>query len=376
MTTKISASMLAESSGVKITSLTYPNSQSGANNNGGDTVTVTGSGFNTGAIVCIDTTNCTTTYVSSTSLTFISPAKNAGTYHVYVYNTDGSSGIKPNGIEILSFGPPSVEYLVVAGGGAGGYERGGGGGAGGLLTAAGFAITAGSPITVTVGAGATASGTYTDSPPRGSDSVFSTITTKGGGGGIAADRYAGSTQTGGSGGGGAGQFVNSGGAGVYPGSTYLSQTRQGYDGGTATYSAPYYGAGGGGGSTSVGGNGTSTVAGNGGTGTTSSISGSSVDYAGGGGGGTYGGGTAGTASFGGGAGGTTAIGTNGTANTGGGGGGGGAGTKAGGNGGSGVVIIRYVNTYSNAASTTGSPTLTNTGGYKSYTFTSSGSITF
>jgi hypothetical protein len=40
------------------------------------------------------------------------------------------------------------------------------------------------------------------------------------------------------------------------------------------------------------------------------------------------------------------------------------------------VIIRYPNTYPDAVSTTGSPTFTNTGGYKIYTFTGSGSITF
>ena len=56
--------------------------------------------------------------------------------------------------------------------------------------------------------------------------------------------------------------------------------------------------------------------------------------------------------------------TDGTTNTGGGGGGGRDGINlSGGNGGSGIVIIRYANTYDNAASTTGSPTYTNTGGY-------------
>jgi len=51
---------------------------------------------------------------------------------------------------------PTVEYLVIAGGGGGGGSQGdtgGGGGAGGLLTASGFAVSAGSPITVTVGGG-------------------------------------------------------------------------------------------------------------------------------------------------------------------------------------------------------------------------------
>jgi hypothetical protein len=45
-------------------------------------------------------------------------------------------------------------------------------------------------------------------------------------------------------------------------------------------------------------------------------------------------------------------------------------------GGSGIVIIRYLDTFPNAASTTGSPTLTQTGGYKIYTFNASGSITW
>ena len=51
----------------------------------------------------------------------------------------------------------SVEYLVVAGGAGGGSGNsgdgsGGGGGAGGYRTATDFAVTPGSPITVTVGA--------------------------------------------------------------------------------------------------------------------------------------------------------------------------------------------------------------------------------
>jgi hypothetical protein len=62
----------------------------------------------------------------------------------------------------------------------------------------------------------------------------------------------------------------------------------------------------------------------------------------------------------------------------GGGGGGSTGglTKNGGLGGSGIVIIRYADTFGAAESTTGSPTFTTTGGYNIYTFTGSGTITF
>jgi hypothetical protein len=49
---------------------------------------------------------------------------------------------------------------------------------------------------------------------------------------------------------------------------------------------------------------------------------------------------------------------------------------AGGTGGSGVVIIRYADTFASATSTTGSPVITVSGGYRIYNFTSSGTITF
>jgi hypothetical protein len=74
----------------------------------------------------------------------------------------------------------------------------------------------------------------------------------------------------------------------------------------------------------------------------------------------------------------TSFGNAATANTGGGGGAGGGsgGGSNGGAGGSGIVIIRYADTFTDAVSTTGSPTKYVGSGYKYYVFNGSGSITF
>jgi hypothetical protein len=45
-------------------------------------------------------------------------------------------------------------------------------------------------------------------------------------------------------------------------------------------------------------------------------------------------------------------------------------------GGSGIVVVRYADSYPAAISTTGSPTITVSGGYRIYKWTGSGSITF
>jgi enterochelin esterase-like enzyme len=45
-------------------------------------------------------------------------------------------------------------------------------------------------------------------------------------------------------------------------------------------------------------------------------------------------------------------------------------------GGSGFVAIRYPDTFPAAIATTGSPTITVTGGYRIYSWTGSGSVTF
>ena len=80
--------------------------------------------------------------------------------------------------QLSSASATNLEYLVVAGGGGGGTQ-GGGGGAGGYREGTNFPFSTAIAYTVTVGAGGAAN-------TNGSDSVFSTITSTGGGKGGAA----------------------------------------------------------------------------------------------------------------------------------------------------------------------------------------------
>ena len=177
--------------------------------------------------------------------------------------------------------------------------------------------------------------------------------------------------------------------------SFLAMPGQGFAGGD-TSTTQYSGGAGGGGSGSAGVSVRTNYGGIGGAGTCSTITGQRVFYAGGGGSGAATGATpygiVGLGSAGGGNGGiarnqagTTNArrGDNATANTGSGGGGGGsgwasmpAGGVAGGNGASGIVIIRYPQINSAPALVTGSPQVSYSDGYQIYTFTSSGSIIF
>jgi len=86
-------------------------------------------------------------------------------------------------------GVTSVDVLVVAGGGAGVDQHGGGGGAGGLIFMPGYPVTPGGTVSVTVGCGGQGQAApISDSQATpvamiGQDSVFGTLTAKGGGNG-------------------------------------------------------------------------------------------------------------------------------------------------------------------------------------------------
>ncbi len=245
--------------------------------------------------------------------------------------------------------PLAVDYLVVAGGGggAGNTSFGSGGGGGGGLLQGNLGVTAGSAITVTIGAGgAGGAAGGGERGTTGNSSVFGAISTSGGGGGGAQSAIQ-AGLSGGSGGGG-GQSNGTGGQGT---------SGQGNAGGNGnTDNATYTSGGGGGGAGTVGLNGSSAAAGNGGAGAASDISGTRTTYAGGGGGAS----DTKTAGSGGAGGGGAGGGTAGTANTGGG-GGGKVGSASGGTGGSGIVIVSYPDIYAAAASTTGSPTVSTSG---------------
>lgn len=256
-------------------------------------------------------------------------------------------------------GEGSVDYLIIGGGGAGGSTPDsigcGGGGAGGFLTGS-VAVTPGS-YPITIGAGGAYQSNQRGQPGLDSSIAFpTTLTASGGGGGGGRTPTNGSAQVGGSGGGASGYDPPLAGA---SGNQYAPRSPlfpapapgQGNNGGNGTPTGDRTG-GGGGGAGSVGANGTSSSGGAGGDGLPAFNldTGIPTDYgtigptpgryfAGGGGGGQSPPGTK-TAGDGGAGGGGDGGAYAGTVNTGGGGGGANVGQN-GGNGGSGIVIIRY-----------------------------------
>jgi hypothetical protein len=309
-------------------------------------------------------------YVTATGGTIVT----CGDYKIHAFTSDATFCVSNAGNPA---GSDTVDYLVVAGGGGGGGSCNtvGAGGAGGFrigaITVPGCApalvAPGGIPVSiqaypVTVGAGGVGGSTPTNPPAAGtlgSNSIFSTITSAGGGGGGGGNPAGpcGAYKNGGSGGGGADTSL--GGTGNTP-PVSPSQGNDGGDGTPPGSRAPSYGGGGGGGAGSAGVDATNTKAGDGGNGSSvTDIFGAAPKpfyaptnglYSGGGGGGYLGCSPPATQGLGGpGGGGPSGVGVNspgiaGTTNTGGGGGGAadtGPYNQYGGNGGSGVVLIRY-----------------------------------
>lgn len=245
-------------------------------------------------------------------------------------------------------GVTSVDYLVVAGGGAS-VNGLGGGGAGGLRVAQGVAIEsigASPALTVVVGAGGIGGDSET---AKGGDSRLGSVVATGGG-------------LGGSGNVAAGDGGSGGGAGISGSAAGLGVAGQGNNGGSGVsgISSALNRGGGGGGAGGVGQSG--SASGNGGTGTAVSwitpaiggptalsvgqVAASQVYFGGGGGGGVSGTGSPGAGGLGGGGKGGSSVDNSpaegGQPNTG---GGAGALNTGGGtwkSGGSGVVVIRYL----------------------------------
>ncbi len=270
-----------------------------------------------------------------------SPSGGAISYsNGYTIHTFTSSGT------FMTSSDLNLEYLIVAGGGGG---SSGGGGAGGVLTGTNYPVASNQSVSITVGSGGTgAAGGASAGNPRsssGGNSVLGTLTAVGGGGG--GGNGSNPPLSGGSGGGGGYDQPS---LSLAPGIAL-----QGNAGGKSGFGG--YGAGGGGGGAgSVGLNANILhIGGNGGNGLLSSISGATIYYGGGGGGGINdnnntttpggggmggigGGGTGSSMGYGSGA---YFNGTSGTPGTGGGGGGTDPESSVSGNGGSGIVIIRY-----------------------------------
>ncbi len=304
-----------------------------------------------------------------------------GDFKIHTFTGPGTLCVSAGG---SPSGSDTFEYIVVAGGGGGGLEGNsstgaGGGGAGGFRFASpslapatypGKPLAAPAALTAAIGSfpitvGGGGSGSTNNPAPdatRGSNSIFSSITSAGGGAGAYAPCGTSTTPItpGGSGGGGSVSGAPArpglpGGAGT--GNTPPVSPAQGTNGGNA-YCGGGYRSGGGGGAIVAGvpsPNGNCGGQGGCGAGIPTAFGSNGVPcgsfryYSGGGGGGGHSGGGLPAAAGGKGGGGASSpapgtAGVAGTTNSGGGGGGGAhpqPSNNNGGNGGSGIVVIRY-----------------------------------
>jgi hypothetical protein len=300
-------------------------------------------------------------FTDSTGTNYISDPSYGG-YTIYTFKASSNTTNA-----VFTFTPTNwsdiAECLIVGGGGGGGTRIGGGGGAGGMIgglsNEAFFLFESASSYTIQVGAGGTgaASADPVVAGLNGSDSYIGSLIAYGGGGGGSFNypntsggpaNLRGKGSDGASGGGSSSDGVSTSiSRDSFAGAS--SYTAQGHRGGMSAVSGGFSG-GGGGSITEVGLDGTTSSGGRGGNGRESFISGVSSFYSAGGGGGIkQGQGNGGLGGTGGGGSGSNSIssaGGNATSHTGSGGGGGAftsgspSFNSAGGDGGSGIVIIK------------------------------------
>jgi hypothetical protein len=339
------------------------------NSGQGTTSIAVTAGTNAGNITVTAINTCGTSSASTKAVSSWRPiVATGGTVTNYTANgTNGVNGVQYRVHSFTTVGNSSfnisdagtsgqVDYLVVAGGGGGSIQHAGGGGGGGVVYNTNFVVNT-SNISITVGSGGINNTNVCHNcgyqGANGANSVFGSIVAYGGGGGGSwSETNSGNGLNGGSGGGG-GVGRNSSGSGG------TGTVGQGFAGGNGfphgSGGIPYRGTGGGG-AGGQGGNMGSSNGASGGIGILNYITGTAKYYGGGGGGGVYGsGGQAGNGGIGGGGAGGAAMGAinaaigatgnasgaNGEANTGGGGGSSGQWEVIGGNGGSGIIIVRY-----------------------------------
>ena len=83
-----------------ISAITYPGDDTATNPAGGQTITLTGTNFAAGASVIINGNAASVvSVVSSTQITFTAPANSAGSYIVYVVNSNGTTALAVPGIQ-------------------------------------------------------------------------------------------------------------------------------------------------------------------------------------------------------------------------------------------------------------------------------------
>ena len=157
MTTKIALTNIADTAlatltGPKVTTIVYPGDDTATDTAGGQTINLTGSGFQSGCSVLVGSTAASVvTFISSTQISFTAPVQTAGTYVLYVINPDGGTAISIPGISYS--GTPT--WTTTAGSLGTAYETG--------AISATLTATGDAPITYTLVSGTLPTGSSLNS---------------------------------------------------------------------------------------------------------------------------------------------------------------------------------------------------------------------